>query len=77
MQYILKLLVAEGQTEPGPTLQIGNTNTRYRFSIGAKNFVNRWTTAGPSHHCAVGIGHISQKLDKLAAILGIEVIKVC
>jgi L-arabinose isomerase len=73
----IKLLAAEGQTEAGPTLQIGNTNTRYRFPIGAKNFVNRWATAGPSHHCAVGVGHVSQKLEKLAAILGIELIQVC
>ncbi len=73
----IKLLVAEGQTEPGPTLQIGNTNTRYRFPIGAKNFVNRWATAGPSHHCAVGLGHLGQKLEKLAALLGIELIRVC
>ena len=73
----IKLLAAEGQTEAGPILQIGNTNTRYRFSIGAKNFVNRWATAGPSHHCAVGIGHLTQKLEKLAAILGIELIRVC
>jgi L-arabinose isomerase len=73
----IRLLVAEGQTEPGPILNIGNTNSRYRFSIGAKAYINTWSKAGPSHHCAVGIGHIAQKIEKLAAILGIEVIRVC
>jgi L-arabinose isomerase len=73
----VKLLVAEGQTEPGPTLMIGNTNSRYRFPIGAKKFVNDWAKAGPSHHCAIGVGHIADKIEKLAALLGIEVIRVC
>ena len=73
----VKLLVAEGQTEPGPTLMIGNTNSRYRFSVGAKHFVNEWAKAGPSHHCAIGVGHIAEKIERLADLLGIEVIRVC
>ena len=73
----IKLLVAEGQTEPGPTLLIGNTNSRYRFSIGAKRFINDWAGAGPSHHCAIGVGHIADKIANLASLLGIEVIRVC
>lgn len=73
----IKLLVAEGQTEPGPILLIGNTNSRYRFPIGAKQFVNEWTKAGPSHHCAIGTGHIAEKIEDLAKLLGIGVIRVC
>jgi L-arabinose isomerase len=73
----VRLLVAEGQTEPGPILEIGNTNSRYRFPIGAKNYINAWSKAGPSHHCAVGLGHAAAKIEKLAAILGIDVIRVC
>lgn len=73
----LQLLVAEGESVPGPIMQIGNTNSRYKFSIGARNFVNSWNSNGPAHHCAVGVGHISTKLGKLADLVGIEMIKVC
>jgi L-arabinose isomerase len=73
----LMLLVAEGETVPGPILQIGNTNSRYKFSIGARNFMNNWNMHGPAHHCAVGVGHISSKLEKLGALLNMEVVKVC
>jgi L-arabinose isomerase len=68
----LKLLVAEAVSEPGPILQIGNTNSRYRFSMGARNFMNAWNSEGPAHHCAIGVGHISGKLRKLGQLLGME-----
>jgi L-arabinose isomerase len=73
----LKLLVAEGESVAGPILEIGNTNSRYRFSLGARNFMNAWNVHGPAHHCAVGIGHIAGKLKKLGALTGIECIQVC
>lgn len=73
----VKLLCAEAVSEPGPIMEIGNTNSRYRFSIGARKFVNDWNQWGPAHHCAVGVGHIANKLDKLGALLGMETIRVC
>jgi L-arabinose isomerase len=73
----IELLVAEGESVPGPILEIGNTNSRYKFSIGAKAFVQNWNSHGPAHHCAVGVGHIADKIDKLGKLLGIEVRRVC
>src|SRR5438034_1184143 len=73
----LMFLVAEGESVPGPILQIGNTNSRYKFPMGARKFVNTWNSFGPAHHCAVGIGHISSKIGKLGALLNMRVEKVC
>lgn len=71
------LLVAQGESVEGPILEIGNTNSRYRFSIGAKRFMNEWSKQGPAHHCAIGIGHIGNKIEKLGQILGIKVVRIC
>ncbi len=73
----ISLLVAEGESVSGPVLQIGNTNSRYRFSIGAKRFVNEWASQGPAHHMAIGIGHFAPELDKLARLLRIPCHRVC
>jgi len=73
----LKLLVAEGESVAGPILEIGNTNSRYQFTIGARRFMNEWNSQGPAHHCAVGVGHIADKLGKLGRLLGIETVQVC
>ncbi|MBC6112973.1 arabinose isomerase [Pedobacter fastidiosus] len=71
------LLMAEGESVAGPILEIGNINSRYRFSVGARKFVENWNNQGPAHHCAVGLGHISSKLIKLAKLLNIEAVKIC
>ena len=71
----LALLHAHAESVPGPILEIGNTNSRYRFACGAREFVRRWNAAGPAHHCAVGVGHIGDKIARLGQLLGLEVIQ--
>ncbi|KQM75303.1 arabinose isomerase [Pedobacter sp. Leaf216] len=73
----LKLLVAEGESVSGEILEIGNTNSRYSFSVGARNFVEKWNSEGPAHHCAIGSGNIASKIIKLGSILKIETVQVC
>lgn len=71
------LLVAEGESVPGPVLAIGNTNSRYRFPISARDFMDRWSYAGPSHHCAIGIGHVASIIEKIAILFDIPIVKIC
>jgi L-arabinose isomerase len=73
----ITLLTAQGHSVEGPTLQIGNTNSRYKFAVSARDFINNWSKAGPSHHCAIGVGHISDKIRKLADLLNIEYLSIC
>jgi L-arabinose isomerase len=73
----LKLLTAEGASEPGPILKIGNTNSRLRFPLGPREFVNRWCQEGPTHHCALGVGHKQSAVAKLGELIGLPVTKVC
>ncbi|NBC30089.1 MAG: arabinose isomerase [Spirochaetes bacterium] len=73
----VKLLTAEAESVPGPILHIGNTNSRYRFSIRARDFVEAWNAHGPAHHCAVGVGHLADKIEKLGELLHLETVRVC
>jgi len=72
-----KLVAAEGECVAGEILEIGNTNSRYRFPLGARGFVNAWNAQGPAHHCAVGVGHVTGALEKVAALMGIGFHRVC
>jgi L-arabinose isomerase len=71
------LLMAEGESVPGPILQIGNTNSRYRFPLGARGFAETWNSHGPAHHCAIGLGHQASQIRKIAALLGLTALQIC
>ena len=72
----LKLLISEGESIPGPTFRIGNTNSRIRFQQNPASFVSRWSEEGPTHHVALGVGHIGTLLEKVGYLLDVQTIRV-
>ncbi len=70
----LKLIASEGEAIPGPTLRIGNTNSRLKFALGPAEFMDRWCDEGPTHHVALGVGHQVSRIRKLARLTGLELV---
>ena len=72
-----KFVAAEGVNEEGPIFTFGDTNMRTHFSIGAREFCNRWSEAGPTHHMAAAVGRHIDTILKVAKILDVPVDIIC
>jgi L-arabinose isomerase len=70
----LKMLAAEGESLPGATLEIGNTNSRLKFKLDPAEFMNRWSEEGPTHHCALGVGSQVDRIKKLARLMELQLV---
>ncbi len=67
-----KFIVAEGINEEGPIFTFGDTNMRMRFECGAREFCNKWSEAGPTHHMAAACGRHIDTILKVAKIFNVE-----
>src|SRR5690606_14379205 len=54
-----RLIVTEGESIKGEIPRTGNTNTRCKFKKSVSEFIETWCMAGPTHHFALGIGHVA------------------
>lgn len=72
-----KFVVAEGENVDGPIFTFGDTNMRMKFSIGAREFMDRWNETGPTHHMAACLGSQTDTILKVAKILNVPVDVVC
>jgi L-arabinose isomerase len=72
----LQYLSAQGESVAGATLAIGNTNSRIRFEGSVAHFMERWCAAGPTHHCALGIGHVQPAIRRVARLLDLPLVEV-
>ena len=68
-----KFVAAEGVNEEGPIFTFGDTNMRTRFTCGAREFCNRWSEAGPTHHMAAASGRHIDTILKVAKIFNVPV----
>lgn len=72
----LRFIAAEGESVPGPILRIGNTNSRIKFAKEPAEFLAEWTSHGPTHHVALGIGHVLTQVEYVAKLLNLELCRV-
>lgn len=69
-----RFIIGEGYSKKGPIPPTGNTNTRGFFEPNTKDYIKKWVTSGATHHFALGVGHHSSELVKLAEVLGVEAV---
>jgi L-arabinose isomerase len=76
----MKLLVAEGECVPGEVLHIGNTNSRLSFGaekgFDVATWMNNWAAQGPTHHVALGVGHVADQVRQFAKLRALECVVV-
>jgi L-arabinose isomerase len=72
-----RMVAVKGECMDGPILKLGDTNSRVAFHCGLREFVNKWSSFGPTHHGVLGLGDHIDTLKKVSAVLDIPLDIVC
>jgi L-arabinose isomerase len=72
-----RLIVAEGESLPMTPRPVVAPQMLLRYRNGSiLEFCDRWLLAGSPHHMALAYGHLSEQIEKVGELLGVEVISV-
>ena len=52
------------------------TSVPDRFPQDPATFVSRWSEEGPTHHVALGVGHVGGLLEKVGYLLEVQTVRV-
>jgi hypothetical protein len=69
----LELFTTEGVSLLGTTLRVDNRTSRIAFDLPRVEFINRKCSHGPTHLCALGVGHHAARIAKVGRLLGLRV----
>jgi L-arabinose isomerase len=72
-----RLIVGEGESLPMTPRPVAAPQMLFRYKNGSiEDFCNRWLLAGSPHHMALAYGHLSEQVEKVGELLGVEVISI-
>jgi L-arabinose isomerase len=72
-----RLIVGEGESLPMTPRPVAAPQMLFRYSNSSIiDFCDNWLLAGSPHHMALAYGHLSEQVEKVADLLGIEVIAI-
>jgi L-arabinose isomerase len=72
----LTFIASEGETVPGPLLEIGNTTSRVDFGCDPGAWTDAWSASGVGHHWALAVGHRAADFRAAADLLEVPFIEV-
>jgi L-arabinose isomerase len=67
----LKMIISEGESTNGPIMKIGNTQSPVKFREHPDEYMTRWFSEAPTHHCALSIGHNASLFRKVGELMDV------
>lgn len=72
-----RMVVAEGEALPMNPRPIVAPQMLFKYGGGSiSEYATKWCYAGPSHHMVGAYGHLAHSLQKVASVIGIDIVVV-